>query len=391
MSQQQPPDLGKQINQVVQRALNSKDFTELKHSITEAMQDVKKEINSMPRQVNPYSSTYRQTTATVRQPSPPPQPAAVPPTYVVPVTPKRKLPGQTAGTLLITFGLIGGIPLGIATLVLAIRFALSTATSLTFPLAFCLSLFLIAVCMVLSGSHIRKRLRRFRRYQQIMQGARYYDLSHLAAATAQSKKFLVRDIRRMIQRGFFSEAYLDRQETTLILDRSIYQQYLAAEAARCQPAAVKADTSQDPAIRQLLNEGRGYIRQIKEANAAIPDIAVSDKLYRLEEVTSQIFSFVETHPEKQSDIRKLMSYYLPTTLKLVNAYRDFDRPNVTGDNIAKTKEEIVDVLDTINGAFQTLLESLYEDDVLDISTDISALGTILRQDGLADDEITSEK
>ena len=72
------------------------------------------------------------------------------------------------------------------------------------------------------------------------------------------------------------------------------------------------------------------IRQIREANDAIPGEEISQKLFRLEEITSKIFDHVEKHPEKLPEIRKFLNYYLPITLKLVNAYREFDSQPVAG-------------------------------------------------------------
>ena len=86
-----------------------------------------------------------------------------------------------------------------------------------------------------------------------------------------------------------------------------------------------------------------------------------------------------------------MQYYLPTTLKLLKAYREFDGQPVQGENVTKVKAEISDTLDTINTAFENLLDSLFQDDVMDISTDISVLETMLAQEGLTEDAFRQKK
>ena len=53
-----------------------------------------------------------------------------------------------------------------------------------------------------------------------------------------------------------------------------------------------------------------------------------------------------------------------------------------GSNIANTKKEIEHTLDTINQAFELLLDSLFQDKAWDISSDISVLNTMLAQEGL---------
>ena len=70
------------------------------------------------------------------------------------------------------------------------------------------------------------------------------------------------------------------------------------------------------------------------------------------------------------------------TLKLVDAYEEFDRQPVQGENISTAKGEIEKTLDTINFAFENLLDSLFQDAVMDISAEISVLQTLLAQEGL---------
>ena len=133
---------------------------------------------------------------------------------------------------------------------------------------------------------------------------------------------------------------------------------------------------------ERLSAGDSYLTKIREANAAIPGEVISAKLDHLEEIIRKIYARIELHPEQVDDLDKFINYYLPTTLKLVDAYKDFEAQSVKGDNIQSAKKEIESTLETIIYAFETLLDSLYEDDALDISTDISVLQTMFAQEGL---------
>ena len=84
----------------------------------------------------------------------------------------------------------------------------------------------------------------------------------------------------------------------------------------------------------------------------------------------------------------MMDYYLPTTSKLLDAYRELDKQPVAGDNIRSTKTEIEQTVDTLNVAFEKLLDSLFVDRAWDISSDISVLNTMLAQEGLKEDDFT---
>lgn len=109
---------------------------------------------------------------------------------------------------------------------------------------------------------------------------------------------------------------------------------------------------------------------------------ISAKLYRLELVITKIFDRVKKQPQLAPELHRFMKYYLPTTWKLIDAYRDMENQEIDGPNIAATKREIEQTLDTISTAFENLLDSFYQDTAWDISSDISVMQTMMAQDGL---------
>ncbi|MCD7736288.1 MAG: 5-bromo-4-chloroindolyl phosphate hydrolysis family protein, partial [Lachnospiraceae bacterium] len=123
-------------------------------------------------------------------------------------------------------------------------------------------------------------------------------------------------------------------------------------------------------------------RHIHECNERIPGEEMTEKLNRLELVVTRIFREAGKNPDAVSDLRKMMSYYLPTTQKLLDAYCELDDQPIRGQNIETTRREIEGALDTLNTAFENLLDSLYEEQAWDISSDISVLNTMLAQEGL---------
>ena len=100
----------------------------------------------------------------------------------------------------------------------------------------------------------------------------------------------------------------------------------------------------------------------------------------------KIFERAQKHPEIIPDLKKLMNYYLPMTVKLLDAYEEMDQQPVQGENIQASKKEIEDTLDTLNQAFEKLLDSVFQDTAWDVSSDISVLHTLLAQEGLTDDD-----
>ena len=243
------------------------------------------------------------------------------------------------------------------------------------------------------GTAIRKFSFRSRvqKYNRAIGTASFVSIKQLADSVSKPQELTLKDCRRLCRE--MSSLHLDEEETCLILDRETYQFYLEAQNPQRRREAEeekrRQEAERDPKRAQLyetLKEGNQYLRKIREVNHALPGEEISRKLSRLELVTEKIFLQVEQQPECLPDIRRFMNYYLPTTLKLVTAYQKFEEQPVQGSNIIEAKKEILDALDTAGIAFENLLNKLFQDDAMDISTDISAMETILSQEGLLDNQ-----
>ena len=140
-----------------------------------------------------------------------------------------------------------------------------------------------------------------------------------------------------------------------------------------------------PEVQKIVQAGDEYVRRIKAANDAIPGEVISAKISRMELLVDRIFDRVEQNPDSVNDMRRMMDYYLPTTMKLLEAYEELDAQPVQGENIISSKKEIEDTIDTLNIAFEKLLDSLFQDTAWDVSSDISVLHTMLAQEGLTED------
>ncbi len=246
----------------------------------------------------------------------------------------------------------------------------------------------------LKGKGKMDLVKRYYEYGKVAGDAEYIELKKLAKATGRTEKQVREDIENMIKENWLAQAWMDRSETTLMLTEEMYSQYLAAEESRRQreeqeaKAAEQAEADGISAeVRAILEEGRKYSQTIRECNDVIPDETMSEKLFRLEGTMNRILDQVRKQPDSARELRKLMSYYLPTTIKLLRAYMELDRQQHGGENITRTKREIEDALDTINQAFEQLLDSLFADLAWDVSTDISVMKTMFAQDGLSKDEL----
>ena len=240
--------------------------------------------------------------------------------------------------------------------------------------------------MGIAGTVVRKRAVRFQEYVKQIGNRTYCTIEELSQKTGRGRAKVLRDLKKMIEKKMFLQGHLDQQETCVIVTNETYQQYLdtqeQAKLRESQQKELDAQRAQLPEECQILEEGRAYIQYIQKCNDEIPGADMSQKLDRLKVIITRIFEEVGKNPALASDLRKFMNYYLPTTKKLIDVYREMDKETIISENVTKTKREIEDTIDTINQAFENLLNSFFEEKALDVSSDISVLHTMLAQEGL---------
>ena len=208
---------------------------------------------------------------------------------------------------------------------------------------------LIFVLMAMIGTRMAGSVSRFRKYVKLLGNREYCDVKELAQKTGRPVKSIVKELKKMIKKGWFCQGHLDEQESCLIVSDRAYHQYTELiertrrEKAEQETAAQKRQQEYSrlsPEVQKVIEAGDEYVRKIREANDAIPGDEISAKIYRMETLVDRIFDRVEQKPDTVEDIRKLMEYYLPTAIKLLEAYEELDAQPVQGENIISSKQEI---------------------------------------------------
>lgn len=226
----------------------------------------------------------------------------------------------------------------------------------------------------------------------------------IAARMQVSPKAALSTSRTLIKGGYLPQGRIDDENTTLMVTENAYHQYRqfqqsqrqtlaereAAEAARAAEAAARTAREQDiserltPEQRAFVARGRDYVRQMDELNAAIDDAAVSERISAIQEVVGRILARAEEEPAVIAGLDRLTAYYLPTTVKLLDAYDRLEEEPIQGENISSSRSEIEHTLEVLHSAFEKLFDDTYQDLSLDVSADISVLHAMLAQEGLTE-------
>ena len=337
---------------------------------------------------------------------------------------------KVKGILKTVFGGILTGTFGIATMVVG-GIGAGFSSSVMLGISAVLAAFTVGGGILLGqGCSSLTSLSRRNKYIKALGTHTYCNFQQLALAVGKPVKFVKKDIKRMISKGWFLQGHVDKQETCLITSNETFDQYVStqtqleerehqqAEERARQEAALRQQEEEkerqkfnqreqadartcveaereakerarlSPEVRQVLDKGNDFLDKIHRSNDAIPGEEISRKISRMELIIAKIFERAKAHPEIIPDLNRLMDYYLPMTVKLLNAYEEMDSQPVQGENITSSKKEIEETIDTLNVAFEKLLDSIFQDTAMDVSSDISVLNTVLAQEGLTEDELT---
>ena len=368
-------NLEDQIMSTVSNALKAIDFANLKKDINDKTEDT---LNQVKSKFNGYSEKYMRLNKKAKNDIS---------KYI-----NKRPAGSMSGILYILFGISGCLVYGSSVLIFIIFKILfgMIGSNVLFVAAFLL--LVVSVGLLLRGITLRKRVKRFKKYVRFIDDNNYFLINDLAKFAREKESFVVKDLSKMIDLGMFLEGHIDEEKTYFMLNDEVYNDYLnlknqqIAKEIDNEKLNEEIENLEKDEIESTIKIGRNYIEQIKNIKNELCKEEIAVKLDKLGNISNQILVQVEKNPNKIQEVNKFINHYLPITIKLINSYKDINNQVVQGENIENAKLEIEKSIDLINSAFENLLDDLYEDVVLDISTDISVLKTLFKQEGLTEDD-----
>ena len=182
-------------------------------------------------------------------------------------------------------------------------------------------------------------------------------------------------------------------DCTVTDDSEINRQWQQTEAS-ARRAAGEQQTSatdangridEDAGVAEVIRQGRAAMQRIRRANDLIPDPALSAQIDSIENSCGQLLSLLEQRPQLLSQLRTFLRYYLPTTLRLLEARARLENTAST-PKAREVRQRISEAVGMIDKAFVKQVEALDEYRFIDLESEMDVLRDMLKSDGLIDDE-----
>ena len=253
---------------------------------------------------------------------------------------------------------------------------------------------LISFLSLRTGILNKRRSTRLNRYLRELGSGTVITVSDLASAVGSSEKTVISDINYFIKKDILKEARLVDDNRIFLLDKATYEMYkgydkgLAYENKKELSESMKA-IPDDKHVKGL-DDLPKHVEALNREKIGLPN-EIEIKVDKIINIVQVISDYGKNHKEIIPDLSKFSSYYLPATIELIRRYKQF-MPVNTEDSL-KSREEISKTLDTIGYGFNSLIENIQKDLVMDTNADITVLKQMLKQDGLVKErnELWKEK
>ncbi|MGI5963275.1 MAG: 5-bromo-4-chloroindolyl phosphate hydrolysis family protein [Lawsonibacter sp.] len=225
-----------------------------------------------------------------------------------------------------------------------------------------------------AGIRRRKQASRYRNYLAMIGRRQSISVSTLSSATRLSPERVREDLEDMLEFGIFPTGFLDYGGDTLVL---------TGEGLSDSPSP----TSQpNPQPKTDTNPENSILAEIRAVNDAVENEKLSAQIDRIGIITAKILEYQHSRPEKAPQLHSFLSYYLPTTLKILRAYGQLESQQVAGENITAAMQRIEGMMDKVVEGFEKQLDQLFQGEAMDITADVAVLERMLAKDGLSTDQ-----
>ena len=220
------------------------------------------------------------------------------------------------------------------------------------------------------GLRRRKQVRTFRSYLAMIGSRTTISISALSSAMGVSPAKVRDTLEDMLDDGFFPLGYLDYGSDRLVL---------TSDGIPDPPKEEEKPAQEEPAE----DPQNAILDEIRAINADIDNPKLNQQIDRIGVITAKVFEYQRSHPQKSNQLHSFLSYYLPTTLKILRAYAQLEDQEVDGENISAAMERIEGMMDKVVEGFEKQLDQLFQGDALDITADVEVLERMLAKDGLS--------
>ena len=225
---------------------------------------------------------------------------------------------------------------------------------------------------------------RFRKYNREIGNNTVIPTADLAAITAKPIDFTINDLLNMIEKDYYRQARIVENGELFILDSNTYKLYKEEMLRDPKERYEELEEKESNAlVEEYLSRAKRDVTALTEMTPKLRE-PMKAKISEFLQIVGKIFELLKENPNTAKDLDKVINFYLPTTVKLMDNYIQLsEKPT---DSVKSSLKSMEQTMDLVNDGFMKMLDNIYQEKIMDLSSDMSVLKSMLRQEGLLDQD-----
>ena len=143
----------------------------------------------------------------------------------------------------------------------------------------------------------------------------------------------------------------------------------------------------DYELYKKINDAKKENKEILMLIPKVENESTRQNLNDIHTTVTKIINVVEKKPKKAKKIDNFFDYYLPVLIKIVNRYDEIENQNLVSKEGKSFLTKADKMIAETSKAFQTILSSLYQKDLIDADAEMKVYDLMLKADGIVGDNL----
>lgn len=245
----------------------------------------------------------------------------------------------------------------------------------------------VNIALIMKLISVIRFKKRFDVYEELLGYKSMEFIEDIASCTKQKELRVIKDLKKAIKMKLIPQGHFCRQKNVLMVSDVVYERYMEKpdvydyyfRKMMEERHRVKSRTKK---IAQIMEMGEQYVGKLQGYSSMVGKKSVVQNIITMKNIVSMIFYEIDANPSQASELSVFLNYYLPTTEKLLDTYITMEEKKVSSKQEKQAKEQIEKSISLIIGAYGRILEKLYEEREIAITSEISAMELVMKQEGL---------
>lgn len=143
----------------------------------------------------------------------------------------------------------------------------------------------------------------------------------------------------------------------------------------------------DRSLYLKINKAKNQNKEILKLIPKVESKETRENLSEIHETVTKIIETVEYNPKKGKKINNFFDYYLPILIKIVNKYDEVENKGLISQEGKSFMLKADRMISDTNKAFETILSSLYQKDIMDADAEMKVYDMMLKADGITGENL----